>query len=137
MRLRLHQRATSFFLCKMCITKVQKAYLCSKSLLKIQVMQNRCTKCSIVVGPGIKPEDRERIFQRFEMMDYSNNHNFKGSGLGLGICKQIIECMGGKIGNYITLFRNNYEYTYSYILMYLCLLIIIQCYSTIPSTKNI
>lgn len=46
-------------------------------------------------GPGIKPEDRERIFNRFERV--ASRENVGGLGLGLYISKQIVEAHMGKI----------------------------------------
>jgi signal transduction histidine kinase len=46
-------------------------------------------------GMGIQPEDRERIFQRFERA-VSVRH-FGGFGLGLWITRQVVEAMGGTI----------------------------------------
>jgi len=46
------------------------------------------------VGPGISPEYLENLFQRFYRVPGQGG---SGSGLGLFICKQIIEAHGGKI----------------------------------------
>ncbi len=46
-------------------------------------------------GCGIAPENRERIFQRFERI--LSSHGIDGLGLGLYICKQIVEAHGGSI----------------------------------------
>lgn len=46
-------------------------------------------------GPGIAPENRERIFSRFERA--ANSKNIDGLGLGLYICRQILESHGGSI----------------------------------------
>ncbi|MFL5785792.1 MAG: ATP-binding protein [Bacteriovoracaceae bacterium] len=46
-------------------------------------------------GPGIKKEDSERVFGRFERLVSPNE--ISGMGLGLFICKEIIEGHGGKI----------------------------------------
>ncbi len=45
-------------------------------------------------GPGIAPEMQERVFDKFER----GGQNALGLGLGLHICKQIIELHGGSIG---------------------------------------
>lgn len=49
-------------------------------------------------GPGVPPEFRSRIFQRFAQADSSDTRKKSGSGLGLSITKGIIEKMGGRIG---------------------------------------
>jgi signal transduction histidine kinase/CheY-like chemotaxis protein/HPt (histidine-containing phosphotransfer) domain-containing protein len=49
-------------------------------------------------GVGIRPEVQERLFQPFGQAQSSASHGFGGSGLGLVICKNIVELMGGEIG---------------------------------------
>lgn len=52
----------------------------------------------IDTGPGI-PEDRqERLFKRFSQVDGSVTRRHGGSGLGLSICRELVELMGGRIG---------------------------------------
>lgn len=49
-------------------------------------------------GVGISSEKAEKLFQPFSQADTSTTRNYGGTGLGLVICKRIIELMGGKIG---------------------------------------
>ena len=49
-------------------------------------------------GPGIAPEEAERLFQRFSQVDASTTRRHGGTGLGLAICKGLAEAMGGQIG---------------------------------------
>ncbi len=42
-------------------------------------------------GPGIKPADRERVFERFTRLDSSRARSTGGSGLGLAIAKEIAD----------------------------------------------
>ncbi len=49
-------------------------------------------------GVGISPEKAEKLFQPFSQADTSTTRNYGGTGLGLVICKRIVELMGGKIG---------------------------------------
>ena len=48
-------------------------------------------------GPGIPPEQLERIFDRFHQVDSSDSRKKGGTGLGLTICRKIIEQHGGQI----------------------------------------
>ncbi|MGZ4717728.1 MAG: sensor histidine kinase [Acidimicrobiales bacterium] len=48
-------------------------------------------------GPGIAPEDQDRIFQRFWRGDAERAGAEKRSGLGLTIVRQIVEAHGGEV----------------------------------------
>ncbi len=48
-------------------------------------------------GIGVDPEAQTRIFGAFEQADSSTTRRYGGSGLGLALCKQLVELMGGKI----------------------------------------
>lgn len=51
----------------------------------------------IDTGIGIAPEDQDKVFERFKQVGDILTNKPKGTGLGLPICKQIIEYHGGKI----------------------------------------
>jgi heavy metal sensor kinase len=48
-------------------------------------------------GPGVPPEHRDRIFDRFFRVDQSRTRNGGGTGLGLAIAKWAVEIHGGQI----------------------------------------
>jgi signal transduction histidine kinase len=48
-------------------------------------------------GPGIAPEQRERIFEKFHQIRDAARGKPGGTGLGLAICKTIVETHGGRI----------------------------------------
>jgi signal transduction histidine kinase len=48
-------------------------------------------------GIGIPPEMYERIFDRFIQADQSLSRGYEGAGLGLAICKGLVELLGGRI----------------------------------------
>ncbi|MGB5960419.1 MAG: response regulator [Coleofasciculaceae cyanobacterium] len=49
-------------------------------------------------GIGISKSDQNKLFQSFSQVDASMTRQYGGTGLGLVICKQLVELMGGEIG---------------------------------------
>jgi CheY-like chemotaxis protein/anti-sigma regulatory factor (Ser/Thr protein kinase) len=48
-------------------------------------------------GPGIPPDKLPQLFRKFERLDTPEYAGKKGTGLGLYICKEIVEKHGGRI----------------------------------------
>ncbi len=63
---------------------------------------NKEDSCRLIItvqdsGRGIKKEDIEKLFTKFERLDIERNSTTEGTGLGLAITKRLVEMMGGNI----------------------------------------
>ncbi len=58
-------------------------------LLKFRIKDN---------GPGISQENQQKLFKEFSQVESADGIKRAGTGLGLVICKQIVEAHGGKVG---------------------------------------
>ncbi len=48
-------------------------------------------------GMGISLEDLDRIFERFYRVENKNTRHVRGAGLGLAVCRGIVEAHGGRV----------------------------------------
>lgn len=48
-------------------------------------------------GIGIREEELNKIFEAFTRVDATRTHSIEGAGLGLSICRQLLERMGSKL----------------------------------------
>jgi signal transduction histidine kinase len=48
-------------------------------------------------GAGIPAEEREKVFEKFHQIENSFTGQIPGAGLGLALCKKVVQEMGGEI----------------------------------------
>lgn len=72
----------------------------SMEVLPTAVMDDNVELFFIIVdtGIGIDKADQDKLFKSFSQVDASISRKYGGTGLGLNICKQLVELMGGNIG---------------------------------------
>lgn len=63
---------------------------------------NNEKRCRLIVsvedsGRGIKKENIDKLFTKFQRLEEDRNTTIEGTGLGLAITKQLVELMGGKV----------------------------------------
>ncbi|EPC03925.1 hypothetical protein L861_01095 [Litchfieldella anticariensis FP35 = DSM 16096] len=71
----------------------------------VRVMVEECQQGLVTLkvsvsdtGIGLDPEYRDRLFKAFSQASVSDTRQYGGTGLGLMICRQLVEQMGGEIG---------------------------------------
>ena len=63
---------------------------------------NNSNRCRLIIsvedsGRGIKKENIDKLFTKFQRLDEDRNTTVEGTGLGLAITKQLVDLMGGKV----------------------------------------
>jgi signal transduction histidine kinase/AraC-like DNA-binding protein len=66
--------------------------------LDLSIADDRVTMSIVDTGPGVPLADQQRIFDEFRASERTTDRGHGGLGLGLAICKQLIERHGGTIG---------------------------------------
>jgi len=61
----------------------------SEGMLKITIADN---------GNGISEKDQRELFQPFSRLNTDNSSSIGGTGIGLAVCKILVEQMHGRIG---------------------------------------
>ena len=68
-------------------------------VVEAQAVQGGKVRVSVSdLGPGIPPEFRTRIFQKFEQVEARRNKQYHSVGLGLAFCRLAVEAHGEQIG---------------------------------------
>lgn len=66
-------------------------------LFGYEAMDNEIRFYVTDTGIGIDPENHNNIFNHFYKVEKDNDKLYRGTGIGLAICKKLVELMGGKI----------------------------------------
>jgi signal transduction histidine kinase len=98
-------KADQRYLCQILRNLISNAlkYSPTETCITIGAQMVKCTEHSRVciwvqdAGPGIPPEDQVLLFQKFTRLKRDLLGPVRGTGLGLYMCKQLVEAMKGEI----------------------------------------
>ena len=71
--------------------KIVMSYNEIEEMLEIQVADT---------GSGLEPKDLSKLFEMYSKVERTEDVNEEGIGIGLAICKKIVECSGGQMHVY-------------------------------------
>jgi signal transduction histidine kinase len=69
----------------------------SEVLLELQIEGQVAVISVSDNGPGIPPEEQSQIFEKFYRLDSGDAKETYGYGLGLYLCRRLVEAMNGNI----------------------------------------
>jgi signal transduction histidine kinase/CheY-like chemotaxis protein len=70
-----------------------------RAMCKREAAGRTILRCEIQdTGPGIPPSLQERLFEPFERGPHSGGKAIEGAGLGLAICRRLVDLMDGRMG---------------------------------------
>lgn len=90
-----HARAEPAGVARVLRNLLENAVRHARSRVEVTVTDGR-----VVVdddGPGVAPEDRERVFERFTRLDEARHRDAGGTGLGLAIARETARELGGDV----------------------------------------
>jgi len=70
----------------------------SAIIIKAEQVENMVVVSVVDQGRGIPADDLDKVFRRFKQVQKEDGRSHKGTGLGLPICRNIIELHEGTIG---------------------------------------
>jgi len=65
--------------------------------IECRISKDQLMTCVKDTGIGVKPEDLDKLFKEFRQLDSGLDRKQEGSGLGLSICKKLVNILGGDI----------------------------------------
>ena len=84
--------------CAACSTTArERASLRGHAKVAAEIGGDGLDVCVLDRGPGIAPDDVDRLFEPFERGEDSRNRDTGGSGLGLGIARELMRAIGGDV----------------------------------------